>query len=763
MAVYKRDIVDINLETGNIHRSFLKHSIGYKDQKADHFGIRTYRDGVPVDLTGVSVQGIFLPPQGDPIAITSGNIVDGNVAEVVLPQACYNYDGQFTLSIKLVDSNNSVTGTMRIVDGMVDNTHASGTVAPTAAVPTYQEILATYEAMLAATTAATTAATNVGSIVAAAYSTSATYAVGDYCTKDGNLYRCTTAITTAESWTAAHWTQTKMGPDVSDLKSAISGFESVSNLRKGYPFILNHTSQYIDMRNATTDFAYKNSANYNCGWLQCKAGDVFYINGKGGVNGRLWGFADDSGNLLSKAEQSATGEFIVTAPTGATWVGFNNDVTYTDYQISRILTDTEMSMIVNGGIGLQFEQGYIQGTNMGEGTTAATKEKRCKTRYGLPILKGYKIKAKSGYEVCIAVYTEHEAVGFHTDSGFSKTSTAYYTTVTTNDFVFPSGKTISDCVMVLIVKNSGGTSLPVSDLPNDVVTFEMDMDDYSTFVPELSVLFVGNSFSLDEASYVPALLKEAFPDLKFRIGILYKSGGSLADQYSYMVNNTSYDGYYEYNSDDSAWSNGSAVGVDSVVGTKKWDIVSFQQVSTSCNDYSSMQPYLNDLIDGYTAKNGKNVKFIFDLAHVRNQTSPATTAGFYAECVTALNSVLNETAISDFIPNATAIENARTTVLKNVGTNMTADGAHLQEGICCLVPAYSVFLTLMKYIGQEKFGVLGSQILPTAEWISAQNIPGQHGSSAGATTANRLLAAKCAIMAIKKPKEITDCSGFNPV
>ena len=59
MAIYKRDLVDINLETGNIHRSWLKHSIGYKDQKADHFGVRTYRDGTPVDLTGVSVQGVF--------------------------------------------------------------------------------------------------------------------------------------------------------------------------------------------------------------------------------------------------------------------------------------------------------------------------------------------------------------------------------------------------------------------------------------------------------------------------------------------------------------------------------------------------------------------------------------------------------------------------------------------------------------------------------------------------------------------------------
>ena len=149
MAVYKRDIVDINLETGNIHRTFLNHSIGMKDQKADHFGVRVFRDGEPVNLTGVSVQGVFMPPQGSPIAITSGNIVSENVAEVVLPQACYNYDGQFTLAIKLVDSTNSVTGTVRIVDGMVDNTHASGTVAPTSAVPTYQEVLSAYEQAIA--------------------------------------------------------------------------------------------------------------------------------------------------------------------------------------------------------------------------------------------------------------------------------------------------------------------------------------------------------------------------------------------------------------------------------------------------------------------------------------------------------------------------------------------------------------------------------------------------------------------------------------
>lgn len=56
---------------------------------------------------------------------------------------------------------------------------------------------------------------------ASAYSSSATYAVGDYVFYGGTLYRCTTAITTAETWTAAHWTVAVLGDDVSDLKSAI--------------------------------------------------------------------------------------------------------------------------------------------------------------------------------------------------------------------------------------------------------------------------------------------------------------------------------------------------------------------------------------------------------------------------------------------------------------------------------------------------------------------------------------------------------------
>ena len=40
--------------------------------------------------------------------------------------------------------------------------------------------------------------------LAASYSETATYAVGDAVTHDGKLYKCSVAITTAEAWTPAH-------------------------------------------------------------------------------------------------------------------------------------------------------------------------------------------------------------------------------------------------------------------------------------------------------------------------------------------------------------------------------------------------------------------------------------------------------------------------------------------------------------------------------------------------------------------------------
>ena len=69
---------------------------------------------------------------------------------------------------------------------------------------------------------------------ASAYSSSATYAVGDYVFHNGVLYRCISAISTAEAWTAAHWTAAVLGDEVGDLKSAISDVEGWSGIESDY-------------------------------------------------------------------------------------------------------------------------------------------------------------------------------------------------------------------------------------------------------------------------------------------------------------------------------------------------------------------------------------------------------------------------------------------------------------------------------------------------------------------------------------------------
>ncbi|MBO7661820.1 MAG: hypothetical protein J6U01_00435 [Clostridia bacterium] len=146
--IKRLDIVAIELNSGNLHRSWLNHSIGSGDIMANAFGVDIFRDKQAVNLVGGSVQGYFRDPQGNNIAITTGNTISGNRAFVVLPQACYNYEGQFTLAIKVIGGG--VTGTMRIVDGIVDNTNTGSAVAPTGTVPTYQEVLAVYDQMVAA-------------------------------------------------------------------------------------------------------------------------------------------------------------------------------------------------------------------------------------------------------------------------------------------------------------------------------------------------------------------------------------------------------------------------------------------------------------------------------------------------------------------------------------------------------------------------------------------------------------------------------------
>ena len=118
MAIYKEDIVDIELTSGTIHRGFMNHAIGYGDNNANRFGVRAFRNGEPAELGGTCA-GYFINAAGNTVVIASGT-VNGNVAYVTLPEECYAVEGNFTLAIKA--SLGTETVTMRIVDGTVSRT-----------------------------------------------------------------------------------------------------------------------------------------------------------------------------------------------------------------------------------------------------------------------------------------------------------------------------------------------------------------------------------------------------------------------------------------------------------------------------------------------------------------------------------------------------------------------------------------------------------------------------------------------------------------
>jgi glycerophosphoryl diester phosphodiesterase len=107
-------------------------------------------------------------------------------------------------------------------------------------------------------------------MIAADYSASKTYAVGEYVYYNGTLYRCTTAITTAEAWTSGHWTAAKLAEDVNDVKSAVSLLDVTDKLT------LNPQYRYLNYSNSVGQSANPSLTNGN-DKTRCTNNPIVYV------------------------------------------------------------------------------------------------------------------------------------------------------------------------------------------------------------------------------------------------------------------------------------------------------------------------------------------------------------------------------------------------------------------------------------------------------------------------------------------------------
>lgn len=233
--------------------------------------------GAAVELSG-TVSGVFRRPDNADIAIT-GSASDG-VVSVTLSEDCYAVPGRFGLTIFVTSNSQKVAvyacvGTVAVsstgnvagdtpasVEDLIDDINAAIADLNTA----IGSIPADYSQFMAA--------------IAPTYSSSALYSVGSYAWYNGSLYRCITAITTAEAWTAAHWTAAVLGDDVGDLKSAVANLDTVV------------LPQTVDATEALVYYP-----------IAPSVGDRILITSKGGAYTKTWSalfYASDKSTLLQQ-------------------------------------------------------------------------------------------------------------------------------------------------------------------------------------------------------------------------------------------------------------------------------------------------------------------------------------------------------------------------------------------------------------------------------------------------------------------------------
>lgn len=206
--------------TKPIKVEYLDGNIFTMDNGGNTINVYCYEGEEPATLGG-SVSANVIRPDGTTVTVSGA--IDGNKAYVTLQQAAYAVPGHVTIIIKVTQGTTVTTIAAIVANNMLSSTDTI--VDPGTIIPSVQALIAQIETAVGSIPADYSA---LLATLAADYSSSKTYAVGDYAWQAGVLKRCIVPITTAETYTAAHWTNAVLGDDLSALKSAFAQYTGVT-------------------------------------------------------------------------------------------------------------------------------------------------------------------------------------------------------------------------------------------------------------------------------------------------------------------------------------------------------------------------------------------------------------------------------------------------------------------------------------------------------------------------------------------------------
>ena len=191
----------------------------------------------------------------------------------------------------------------------------------------------------------------------------------------------------------------------------------------------------------------------------------------------------------------------------------------------------------------------------------------------------------------------------------------------------------------------------------------------------ISVLMIGNSFSVDAARYTHRLSMGS--DVEIELGVLYVGGCSLEQHVNFIKEGSS---PYEWFINGE--STGKYISLKDALSMKEWDYITMQQVSVISGLKETFYPYIKELTE-FVKKNQKNPVFVLHKTWPYESSFKNENFSHYGydrkrmyTCINnAYDFVQKDLGIHIVIRSGDIIESA----IEKYGEHFHKDGFHLNE------------------------------------------------------------------------------------
>ena len=493
------------------------------------------------------------------------------------------------------------------------------------------------------------------------------------------------------------------GDRIGEVISNIESIDSIEMIRLTMGYYITTSGSTVDI----TDL-HESSTGYGYAVVDCSENDMFVINGSGGGSPRLWAFIDSSGNVLSVADSNLSGTNVsVIAPADAA---------------KLVINSNSAGAIYKNPFTHSFN--ITKAMDLNDLKTEGTYNIMTGGIYGGEITHMPEIVGSRTGVLRVIKPTAYVVLQFYTQAVTGKLYTRSY---------------------------SGGA-----------------WHDWhsQTSEKEISILFVGNSMTQDAIAYLPYMLKNYYPEIRFKLYMWYIASLDLDGQYSAFTGGTKAT-YFSVAENTAEWTNGNrTVTMANVLSTYKFDVVCLQEYFNHKDSYTESDLTAWNNCQDYIRANytGGNALEFITLFHAPSRYANAQ----YSDPIERANHVfavekaahaliMQKTICQSIIPAGISVYRALSTELDNLGDlgHLTPDGTHTQEGLPCLLQTYTVLCWLLDRLAISK-SVYGSTFRMTTAIYNTINVPGENlgtGVITG-TDAENILAQEVAIKAFKEGKKL---------